>query len=574
MAVLGTLDAQGQVQAWVSSADQSQLLNQGADTQFNPGSGSSVLKINVDPATTYQTMTGFGASMSESSAWLITERMNQAQRDALMTDLFDADQGIGINYLRVPMGASDFALSPYTYNDQPGNQPDIDQSDFSLARDDAYVVPALQAATAVNPDLLLMGTPWSPPAWMKDSGQLNGGTLLPQYYDSYAQYFVKFVEGYEARGLNVHAITTQNEPLFEPSNYPSSGMSSAQQAAFIGDALGPAFDAAGIDTKIIAFDHNWIDWQYPVDVLNDPEANQYTAGAAFHGYAGNVDQQSLFRNAHPDREVHYTEITGGDFAPNFGDNLLYSFTESIIGATRNWATTSLYWNVALNEDGGPRLFPGSDCCRGMVTIDDDTGLVTFNEEYYAYAHASKFVQRGAVRIASDSFDNVFESVAFENPDGSRVLIGVNLGGVGRNIDVVVDGESFTYFVPARSGVTFTWPGAVIAIEGDANGDGVVDLLDFDILAQNFGAGPGAVGGETIGDFNADGAVNLLDFDVLAQNFGATAPAVVPEPASFALLLGAGWGLCGGLGRRRRPAPGSPAAREDARRNRDTQTTPA
>ncbi len=529
------------VDVWLTRGDGLSLLEQRTSLTFQPGNGTHATKVSLDPTTTYQTIDGFGAAVTESSAWLIQNEMSSAQRDALMNDLFSRDTGIGLSYVRVPMAASDFALSPYTYNDLPAGQTDPTLSQFSIDRDRVDVIPTLQQARSINPELQLMASPWSPPAWMKTNGSLNGGSLKPEFYGAYADYFVKFVEAYGAEGLPIAAVTPQNEPLNPTPNYPSMSMQTFEQSDFIGDHLGPAFDAANLDTKILAFDHNWADWSYPIVVNNDPEAALYVDGAAFHGYDGTVDQQSNYHDFFPDQEVHYTEITGGSFATDFASNLVYSVRNSVIGATRNWARSSIYWNIALDPNGDPHLPGGCDVCRGMVTIDPQTGEPTPEVEFYAYGQASKFVDPGAVRIASDTFDNVIETVAFRNPDGSEVLIALNPGAASRWFNVLRDDKSFAYRLTGRSVATFVWD-TVAALVGDYNGNGQVEQGDLDLVLQNWGTGTFA-GDETalVGGGPFDGAVDQNELDGVLQNWGASsAPswpsAAVPEPAAGATAL--------------------------------------
>ncbi|MEM8944986.1 MAG: glycoside hydrolase family 30 beta sandwich domain-containing protein [Planctomycetota bacterium] len=445
------------VDVWLTTGDRSSLLSQQQDLIFQPGNGSGGFTINVNPNNTFQTIEGFGASLTDSSAWLIENKTNADQRDDLMKLLFDPSNGIGINYLRLPMGASDFTASGfYTYNDLPNGQTDVTQSQFSISHDQQYIIPQLQEALAINPDLKLMGSPWSAPAWMKTSNSLIGGQLESQFYSSYATYFQSYIEAYANEGLEIDAVTLQNEPLFTPGNYPGMSMSAAEQADLVKNHFGPTFAAANLDTKIVLYDHNWDVTSYAIDALNDPLVKQYVAGTAFHGYAGNVSAQSTVHNAHPDRGIYFTEISGGDFAPNFADNLVFGVENIIIGNMRNWGETAIYWNLALDENNGPHLGGCSDC-RGVVTIDSGTGDVTRNEEYYTLAHASKFVQPGATRIDSRTIDNSVETVAFRNPDGSTALIALNPTGSSKSFRIVEGGEHFSYTLPGQAVATFTWP---------------------------------------------------------------------------------------------------------------------
>lgn len=445
------------IDVWLTTGDQSQLLAQQQDLVFQPGSGSGGFTINVTPSTTFQIVDGFGAALTDSSAWLIENQLNSSQRDDLMNLLFLPSTGIGLNYLRLPMGASEFTASGfYTYNDLPGGQTDATQSQFSVAHDQQYIIPQLQQALSLNPDLKMMGSPWSAPAWMKTNHSLIGGQLESQYRGSYAIYFKKFIESYAAEGLVIDAITLQNEPLAAPSNYPSMSMTSAEQADLIKNHLGPVLGASDIDTKVVLYDHNWDDTNYAINAMNDPLVKQEIAGTAFHGYAGDVSAQTTVHDAHPDRGIYFTEITGGDFAPNFSDNLMFGIKEIIIGNMRNWGKTALYWNLALDENHGPHNGGCSDC-RAVVTIDSGTGDVTLHEEYYTLAHASKFVRSGAVRIDSRTINNTLETVAFSNPDGSTVLIALNPSNSSKSFRIVEAGEHALYQLPGKAVATFIWP---------------------------------------------------------------------------------------------------------------------
>ena len=353
------------VEVWLTRGDGGSLLESRPTLTFAAGTGTHSTKVQVDPASTYQLIDGFGASVTDSSAWLIWNELDAAARTALLDELFSPTAGIGMSFVRVPIGASDFALTPYTYDDMPAGQTDPTLANFSIAHDLPYIIPTLTAALAHNDQLKLLASPWSPPAWMKTTGTLFGGVLQTQYYDEYAQYFVRFVQEYEAAGVPIHSVTPQNEPLNTTTSMPAATMQTYQQSAFVGDHLGPAFAAAGISAKILAFDHNWADWSYPVVVLNDPEAGAYVAGAAFHGYDGDASQQSQFHALHPNAEIHFTEITGGDWSPNFSDSLVWGASSIVIGATRNWSRSVIYWNIALDQNHGPRIGT-CDQCRGSA----------------------------------------------------------------------------------------------------------------------------------------------------------------------------------------------------------------
>ncbi|GAB2701337.1 glycoside hydrolase family 30 beta sandwich domain-containing protein [Paenibacillus thermoaerophilus] len=450
--------AHGPVSVWMTTADQSKLLHREADIGWNRDGQASDMTIDVDDGTEYQRMDGFGAAMTESSAWLIANKLSEGKRNELMNRLFSYDNGIGISYLRLPMGATDFSLSHYTYDDMPEGQTDPELRSFSIEHDKAYIIPALRQARAINPDLGIMASPWSAPAWMKTSGSLIKGSLKEEAYPVYAEYFVKFVQAYASEGIPIDAVTLQNEPHYEPDGYPGMRMEAREQAAFVKSHLGPAFDKAKLNTKIVVWDHNWDEPYYPIEVLSDPEANKYIAGSAFHGYAGEVANQQKVHDAFPDKDIYFTESSGGQWAPNFADNLKWDMRNLIIGAPRYWAKTVLKWNLALDESHGPANGGCSDC-RGLVTIDGASGNVFFNSEYYAFGHASKFVKPGAYRIESSSYgDGGIENVAFRNPDGSNVLIAFNSASESRPLNVRWHGRSFAYSLPAGAAATFVWQG--------------------------------------------------------------------------------------------------------------------
>ena len=582
------------IEAWSTTGDRQDLLTAKPSLAFSPGTGAGGFTIDVNAGVTYQTMAGFGTALTDSSAWLLQNRLNTGQRNALMNLLFSPSSGIGMSYLRVPMGASDFTASGfYTYNDLPAGQTDLTQSQFSVAHDEAYIIPLLQQARSLNPELRLMGTPWSAPAWMKTNGSLFGGSLDSQWHGSYASYLQKFVESYAAAGLPIDTLSLQNEPLFTPSNYPSMGMTAGQQADIIKHHLGPLFAAAGIETRLLLYDHNWDNIDFANTILNDPAARQFVAGTAFHAYAGNVSAQSTLHNLHPDKDIYFTEISGGDFAPNFEDNLVWGLKNIIIGNTRNWGKSALYWNLALDENNGPHLNGCADC-RGVVTVNSVTGAISLNEEYFTIAHASKFVQPGALRIDSRSINNVVETVAFLNPDGSKAMIALNPSGSSKSFRIVEDGQHFAYELTKKSVTTFVWgmnpadfddngltdihdldrlvsevangnhgslfdltgdgkvdrddvgewliqagntnlPSGAAYSFGDANLDGVVDVSDFNIWnGRKFTS----TGKWSWGDFNADGVSDVSDFNEWNVNKfrSATAGAEpVPEPSGTVWL---------------------------------------
>ncbi|SFE82548.1 glucosylceramidase [Paenibacillus catalpae] len=452
-------DGPGQVQVWLTTPDQSKLLQQEDSLKLTKAKGSEENVITIDDQKVYQQMDGFGASLTDSSAWLIANKLNDEQREELMNKLFDHEAGIGISYMRVPLGASDFAVKNYTFNDMPAGESDPELKNFSIAHDKEYIIPTLQQALAINPDLKLMGSPWSAPGWMKTSDSVIGGSLKPDAYEPFANYFVKMVQAYEAEGVPFDAVTLQNEPHYTPEDYPGMRMEPVEQGELIKNYIGPAFEKNNIKSKIVIWDHNWDEPYYPLTILNDPEALKYVDGTAFHGYAGEVGNQAQVHEAYPDKNLYFTESSGGAWSTDFGGNLKWDMENLIIGATRNWSKVVLKWNLALDENYGPTI-GGCKDCMGVVTINQGSGDVTFNSEYYSFGHASKFVKTGAYRIESgESVSGEMEQVAFKNPDGSIVLVALNAAGEDKELKVRIGSQAFAYTMPAGAAATFVWPGS-------------------------------------------------------------------------------------------------------------------
>lgn len=445
------------VNVWVTTGDRSKLLQPQTAVSFAADAGTNPVTVTVNENTTYQSMDGFGAAITGSSAYVINQKMNATGRDNLLNDLFTAG-GIRLSFVRQTIGASDFSTSSYTYDDVPAGQTDPTLANFSIAKDKIDVVPVLKLARGKNPSLKVMGSPWSAPAWMKENGSLNGGWLNVAHYKAYANYLARYIQAYQAEGVPIYAITVQNEPLHETASYPSMRMDPANQASFLKNDLKPAFDAAGITgTKIIVYDHNWDRPDYPNSVFSDAAARAIAAGSAFHGYGGSVDQQSTTHNAYPDKDIWFTEISGGGWATDFGGNLRWNLSNIVIGTTRHWAKSVLLWNLALDQNAGPTN-GGCSNCRGVVTVNNGTGAYTREVEYYVLGHASKFVDPGAVRIASNTFSGGIENVAFKNPDGTKVLIALNNGSSSSTFKVKWGGQAFAYTLPAGAVATFKWAG--------------------------------------------------------------------------------------------------------------------
>src|SRR5450830_134417 len=448
------------VGVWMTTADQTKLLQQQANLTFAPDSGSNPTTIDVTPATTYQQINVFGASLTDSSASLICGKLTTAQQTTLLNNLFNPTTGIGLSFLRQPMGASDFSsIGNYSYDDMPAGQTDPTLAHFSIAHDLAYIVPLLQQARAINPKLTIVANPWSPPGWMKTSDSMIGGTLKPENFPVLADYFARFLKAYEAEGVHVNYITPQNEPLYIPGTYPGMGMVPADQQTFIRDYLRPAVAAAGLDTQILTYDHNWDVPGYPETVFSDPAAAAATPGTAWHCYAGDVSAQTAVHNAYPNEDTHLTECSGGEWQGT--DQQAFDATMSLlINSPRNYSRDVVLWNLALDQNNGPTN-NGCLTCRGVVTIDTSggTATITRNVDYYALGQLSKFVLPGAVRIGSTSLaDGSIEDVAFRNPDGSTVLVAHNTTATARTFQVHWGHSAFSYTLGADAAATFRWTG--------------------------------------------------------------------------------------------------------------------
>ncbi len=431
--------------------------------EFKSAASSSDYEIYVDNSSTFQTMYGFGAALTGSSAWLI---YNHPERDTIMKDLFDPIHGAGINYIRITLGASDFSRSWYTYDDAG---PDL--TGFSIAKEKEYLIPLILEALSINPSLKIMGSPWSAPGWMKSGSthgekNLAGGYLNPAYYNMYAEYLYKTIDAFANEGITLHAVTLQNEPLHDSAEYPCMYMSSQDQADLV-KKLGPKLTGSPYeDVKILVYDHNWDEPGYPKEVLNRLNIleKKYVAGSAWHAYDGSPEAMTTAHNNNPDMDVFFTEITGGKWSTGFSGNLRWNFDNIIIGGTRNWAQTALLWNLALDENGEPHIRPASsndsDTMRGVLTLR--SSRVTKEVEYYILAQVASYIQPGSIRINSNEIieggETVLRTAAFLNPDGSHALIVLNNTRRGRDITFNVNfrDKAMEHSLPDESVAVFIW----------------------------------------------------------------------------------------------------------------------
>jgi glucosylceramidase len=440
------------VELWLSDpATYVLFTRQAAPLPFD-NRAASATTIAIDPSKTYQSIDGFGWCLTGGSARLLNQ-MGKAERTALLNELFSTNgKGIGSSYLRITIGASDLSDSVFSYNDIPEGETDVTMAKFTLDVEKVHLIPILKEILAINPKLKILGSPWSPPKWMKSNNDTRGGSLKPEFYDAYALYFVKFIKGMAAEGIPIDAITVQNEPL-HPGNNPSLLMLAEDQAEFIKRSLGPAFKKNGIDTKIIVYDHNADRPDYPLTIFNDPEASSYVDGSAFHLYGGKIETLSDVHNAFPEKNLYFTEQWVGAPGDMAGD-LLWHISTLVIGATRNWCRTVLEWNLAADPNNDPHTDRGGcDRCLGAVTIDGNN--ITRNPAYYIVAHAAKFVRPDAVRVESTVIDGL-ANVAFKNSDGKMVLIVANTSTERKAFAIVINGKSFSSMLNAGAVGTYVW----------------------------------------------------------------------------------------------------------------------
>lgn len=445
--------AQTDASLWLTKADRSVLFAKQNDALKFSTIKNSNPTILINEKETYQPIDGFGYSLTGGSAQHIIQ-MSAPARAALLKELFATDgNNIGVSYIRLSVGASDLNEKVFSYNDLPEGQTDLNQAKFDLGLDKVDVIPVMKEILAINPKIKVLGSPWSPPLWMKTTYDARGGMLKPEYYDAYAKYLVKYVQEMKKEGITIDAITVQNEPL-HPGNNPSLLMVAPDQAIFVKKNLGPAFEKSGIKTKIIIYDHNADRPDYPITILNDKEARKYIDGSAFHLYGGKIEALSDVRDAHPDKNIYFTEQMVVE-RPNAATiNITGPVRRLIIGATRNWSRNVLEWNLAADPENKPFTDRGGcPTCQGAVTIDKDK--VSRNLAYYSIAHASKFVRPGSVRIASNELPDL-SNVAFKTPEGKKVLIVANTGKEATNFNISFNGKMVSATLDKGSVGTYIW----------------------------------------------------------------------------------------------------------------------
>jgi glucosylceramidase len=442
------------VAVWLTTADKTSLLAEQSQRLHLTKGSAGAKAIVVDDSKKFQAMDGFGHALTGGTAQLMM-KMSPAARTALLKELFGNGPGeIATSYIRVSVGASDMNDHVYTYDDVPAGQTDADLKKFSLAPDNADVIPVLKEVLTINPKIKILASPWTAPAWMKDNDDVKGGSLKKENYEVYATYWVKYLQGMKAEGIPIDALTPQNEPE-NPKNTPSMVMTSEEEADFIGNYLGPALAKAGVTTKIISFDHNCDHPNYPVDILKNAAANKYTDGSGFHLYRGEITAMTTAHDAFPEKGIYFTEqmVVSRKNDPDFA--IAKPVAHLIIGAPENWSRNVLLWNLAADPQNGPHTNNGGcPVCSGAITLDGDS--VVRNLAYYTAAHASKFVPAGSVRIASNGPPDALPHVAFLTPQKRHVLIVSNTTDLASTFFIRFKGKDATASLPAGAVATYVW----------------------------------------------------------------------------------------------------------------------
>ena len=438
-----------EVDVWITKGDESVKLQKQTTPVAFTVSTNVYQNIDIDVSQTYQTVDGFGYTLTGGSAEVINT-LSASKKQELLQDLFGSgENSIAVSYLRVSIGASDLNSSVFSYNDLEPGQTDINLTKFSLEKDKG-VINLLKEILAINPKIKILGSPWSAPVWMKTNGSTIGGSLKPEYYGVYAQYFVKYIQAMKNEGITVDAITIQNEPLHGGNN-PSMVMTAEEQATFVKQSLGPAFKNAGINTKIIVYDHNCDRPDYPIAVLSDKDASPYIDGAAFHLYGGDISALSSVRSTFPTKNVYFTEQWTASNG-NFGGDLKWHTKNVVIGSMRNWSKNALEWNLANDPQFKPYTSGGCTMCKGAITVNSTENYAK-NVSYYIIAHASKFVPQNSVRIASTQPGNL-ATVAFKREDGKLVLIVENDGNNAESFNIRINGKIATLSLEAGAVGTY------------------------------------------------------------------------------------------------------------------------
>jgi glucosylceramidase len=409
----------GDLTVWVT--DEARRLQRTPPVAWKPAHAASVpADVTLDPGKKFQEILGFGAAFTDAACYTFN-RLDPAARERLFHELFHPSE-MGFSVCRTCIGSSDYSTKVYSYDD---GDADPDLTRFSIEHDRAYILPMLREARKANPDLFLFSSPWSPPGWMKSNHSMLGGNMQRHYMPAYANYFVKFLQGYEAEGVPVQAVTVQNEvDTDQDGRMPACIWPQEYEADFVRTQLGPAFERSGVKTKIWLIDHNYNLWGRAIGELEMPDVHRYSNALAWHGYVGKVEWIQRVHAAYPEVEMYWTE-GGPDYTdPNFVTGWA-DWSKTFTGILRNWCRSITAWNFALDDKGRPNIGPFN--CGGLVTVNSTSKEISYSGQYWAFAHYSRFVRRGAHRIDSQALAPDLDHVAFENPDGQHVLVLTNAG---------------------------------------------------------------------------------------------------------------------------------------------------
>jgi glucosylceramidase len=416
--------------------------------QWLPAAGPSAGSIVLDPGSAYQEVLGFGAAFTDAACYTFN-RLPAAARERLFHELFHPSE-MGLGVCRTCIGASDYSTRLYSFDD---GEADPELRRFSIAHDRDYILPMLRLGRQVNPGLFLFGSPWSPPGWMKAGGSMLGGSMRKSSFAVYARYLAKFLQAYQAEGVAIDALTSQNEvDTDQDGKMPACLWGQEYEIEFIARHLGPELARSGLAAKIWILDHNYNLWGRALCTLDAPGVGPFVDGVAWHGYGGDPSAMTRVHEAHPDKHAYWTE--GG---PDYTDPAYLTdwtkWSATFTGILRNWARCIVGWNLALDEKGRPNIGPFS--CGGLVAVHSETGEIARSGQYWAFAHYSRAIRRGARRIGSEGAIENLSHAAFANPDGSTVAVLTNAGPA-RKVRLELAGRMAEVALPADSVVTLEW----------------------------------------------------------------------------------------------------------------------
>ena len=441
-------------QIWTSTADASVQLVKYPLTKIENTATlpSGIIKVKVNPQKTYQTMEGFGYALTGGSAQVI-HHLSKEKRKALINEIFGpSSSSLGVSYIRISMGASDLDAEVFSYCDLPKNEVDPQLTHFNLSKDTVHLIPILKEILAIQPNIKIMASPWSAPIWMKSNGISMGGHLLKKYYASYALYFEKYIKAMQAKGIQIHSLTMQNEPEHGGNN-PSMLMSAEEQTEFLRDYLGPQLKAAKLKTEIVLFDHNADHPNYPITILNDAKARSYASATAFHLYLGKEEALSEVHKAFPDKKIYFTEQWTGAKG-SYDEDFMWHLAHIVIGTIENWSAVVLEWNLANDAKFEPHTPFGCTECKGAFTIQDSN--IQRNVSYYIIGQIAKFVKPGAIRTLSSSTDASLLTSSFNLKNGKKAILILNTTD-SKQILLEENKNHYLINIPAKAASTIIWP---------------------------------------------------------------------------------------------------------------------